>query len=383
MEAPRDPGRAAAVAVAGRAAVATCGVLFVALAAFVLWRSAALLALVYVAAVIAIVLDRPVAALVRRGLGRTWALALVLSGVVAVTLATVVVAFGPLVAQASGLATVAPSVADRGRAALVGWFGGVLDGAPLAPWLHDALSRGAAALAGGVYGAAGGVANAAGAFATALLLAVLLLASGPDLVRRAIGSLPPRRRSWAEALARHLSISLGGYLAGLSTIVMARILATGTFLAVARVPFVIPLALLGGASVLVPYLGSVLRFLAIGAVAWATRGSGRAVAALAFVAGYDIVENYVLSPIVYRKTLGISALAQLVAVLFLGYHLGVVGAVLAIPLAATAQIIARALGSPAPGTAAAKARAQSSRQDAGPAARRPALDPPTDGRSGD
>ncbi len=301
MEAPRDPGRAAAVVVAGRAAAATCGVLFVAVAAFVLWRSAALLALVYVAAVIAIVLDRPVAALVRRGLGRTWALALVLSGVVAVTLAAVVVAFGPLVAQASGLATAVPVVADRVRAALVGWFGRVLDGTPLAPWLHDALSRGAAALAGGVYGAAGGVANAAGALATVLLLAVLLLASGPDLVRRAIGALPPLRRSWAEALARHLSISLGGYLAGLSTIVVARILATGAFLAVARVPFVIPLALLAGASVLIPYLGSALRLLAIGAVAWATRGPGGAVAALAFVAAYDIVENYVLSPIVLSE----------------------------------------------------------------------------------
>ena len=103
MEAPRDPGRAAAVALAGRAAAATCGVLVVALAAFVLWRSAALLALVYVAAVIAVVLDRPVAALVRRGLGRTWALALVLSGVLAVTLAAVVVAFGPLAAQVRGL----------------------------------------------------------------------------------------------------------------------------------------------------------------------------------------------------------------------------------------------------------------------------------------
>jgi hypothetical protein len=55
----------------------------------------------------------------------------------------------------------------------------------------------------------------------------------------------------------------------------------------------------------------------------------------------------VLSPIVYRKTVGISALGQLVAVLFLGYHLGVVGAVLAIPVAATAQITFRALRTPA------------------------------------
>jgi predicted PurR-regulated permease PerM len=359
-----------------------CGVLSVALAAFVLWRSAALLALLYVAAMMAVVLDRFVATLVRQGLGRAWALALVLSGVGAVALAAVVVAFGPLVAQVRELATAAPAVADRLRAALVGRFGGILDGTRLAAWSHDALSSGAGALAGGVYGAAGGVANAAGAFATVLVMTVLLLASGPHLVQRAIGALPPLRRSWAEALARELSLSLGGYLAGLSTIVFARILATGTFLALARVPFVIPLALLAGVSVLIPYLGSVLRLLAIGAVAWATRGSGGAGAALAFVAAYDVVENYVLSPIVYRKTLGISALGQLVAVLFLGYHFGVIGAVLAIPLAATAQIVVRAVRFPATDAPAPTAGAES-RQDAARAAHRPAREAPADGHARD
>ena len=383
MEAPRDPGRAeAALAAAGRAAAATCGVLSVALVAFVLWRSAALLALLYVAAMMAVVLDRPVAALVRRGLGRAWALALVLGGVGAVALAAVVVAFGPLVAQVRGLATAAPAVADRLRAPLAGRFGSILDGTPLAAWFHDALSRVGGALAGGVYGAAGGVANAGGAFATVLVMTVLLLASGPRLVQRAIGALPPLRRSWAEALARELPISLGGYLAGLSAIVVARILATGTFLAVARVPFVIPLALLAGASVLIPYLGSVLRLLSIPAVAWATRGSGGAVAALVFVAAYDVVENYVLSPIVYRKTLGISALGQLVAVLFLGYHFGVVGAVLAIPLAATAQIVTRTLRFPAVDPATPTAGAER-RPGAAPAAHGPASEAPENGRSGD
>ncbi len=382
MEAPRDRGRAAALAVAGRAAAATCGVLSVALVAFVLWRSAALLALLYVAAMMAVVLDRPVAALVRRGLGRPWALAVVLTGIGAVALAAVVVAFGPLVDQVRGLATAAPAVAERLRDALVRGFGGTLDGTPVVAWFHDALSRGAGALPGGVYGAAGGIANAGGAFATVLVMTVLLLASGPRLVQRAIGALPPLRRSWAEALARELPISLGGYLAGLSAIVVARILATGTFLAVARVPFVIPLALLAGASVLIPYLGSVLRLLSIPAVAWATRGSGGAVAALVFVAAYDAGENYVLSPIVYRKTLGISALGQLVAVLFLGYHFGVVGAVLAIPLAATGQIVARTLRSPDVDPATPTAGAER-RPGAAHAAHEPASETPESGRSGD
>jgi predicted PurR-regulated permease PerM len=325
------------------AAAVTCGVLAVALGAYVVWRSAALLALVYAAAMLAVVLDRPAAALVRRGLGRRWAVTLVLTAACAMAAAFVVVAFGPLVAQARALATAVPEIADRVRTALTERFGTALGGTPLGTSLHEALSRGAGSLAGGVYGAAGGVASAAGALATVLVMTVLLLANGPRLVQRAIGLFPPERQPWAGALAHDLSSSLGGYLAGLSTIFLARVLATGAFLGIERAPFAIPLSLLTGVSVLIPYVGSVLRFVTIGAVEWVARGAGAAVTSLAFLAIYDVLENYVLSPLIFRKTLGISALGQLVAVLFLGYHLGVAGAVLAIPLAATAQIVSRAL----------------------------------------
>jgi predicted PurR-regulated permease PerM len=383
MEAPRNSGRAAdALALAGRAAAAMCGVLVVALVAFAIWRAAALLALLYVAAMVAVALNRPVAALVRRGLGRVRALTLVLSGVAVVVVAAVLIAFGPLVGQLGGLAAAAPAVADRLRTALSGRLASVFGETSLPSLFHDALSRGAGELVGGVYGAAGGVASGAGALATVLVMAVLFLTSGPRLVQQAIGALPPRWRAWAEALAHDLSSSLGGYLAGLSAIVFARILATGAFLAVARVPFVIPLALLAGASVLIPYVGSILRLVVIGAAAWTTRGAGGALAALTFVALYDVVENYTLSPIVFRKTLGISALGQLVAVLFFGYLFGLTGAVLAIPLAATAQIVVRALRPRARDAAAPPARAES-RDGASPAAHRAQPEAPADGRAGD
>jgi predicted PurR-regulated permease PerM len=338
---------AAALALAVRAAAATSGVLSVAFVAFVVWRSAALLILLYAAAILAVLLDRPVAALVRCGLGRPLALVLVLIGVGAIAVTAAVVTSGPLVDQARGLASTVPEVTDRLRTALSGRFGRMLEGTPLAAWFQDAVSHAADTLASGAYGAAGEVANAAGALATALVFTVLFLGSGPRLVQRSIGLLPPPRRPWAEALAHDLSVSLGGYLAGLGAIVVARILATGAFLALEHVPFVIPLALLAGASVLLPYVGSALRLLSTGAVAWATRGSDAALVALVFVAAYDVVENYVLSPVVFRKTLGLSALAQLLAVLFFGYHYGVIGAVLAIPFAATVHIVWRAARAPA------------------------------------
>ena len=380
MDEPRSQGWVGiALALAGRAAAAACGVLAVALVALVLWRSAGLLALLYAAAILAVLLERPVAWLERAGLGRSWALALVLIGVFAVTIAAAVVAVGPLVAQARELASAAPAVAERVRSA--GRFGGNLDATPLAAWVHEAASRGATALGGGVYSAAGGAANAAGALATMLVMSVVLLASGPRVVERAIEALPPGQRPWGAALARDLSVSLGGYLAGLGTIVLARIVATSAFLAIARVPFVAPLAVLAGASVLIPYLGSVLRLLAIGAVAWEARGSGTAVAALAFVVVYDVVENYVISPIVYRKALGISALAQLVAVLFLGYHFGVAGAVLAIPLVATVQIVARATRSRA--SNASRSTVQPEDREARVVPHQPPREAPAGGRSGE
>jgi len=298
-----------------------------------------------------------------------------------------------LVAQVTQLGSAAPALAQRLRTSLVGGLGSAFEGttlgASLARWVDEALSRAAGALAGGVVGAAGGVANAAGALLTVLVLAVLFLATGPDLVRRAIGALPSARRPRAVALAHQLGIALGGYLAGLGLLVVARVLVTSAFLALTHVPFAIPLSMVAGASVVIPYVGSVLRFLAIGLVAWATLGSGGALVEVAFLAAYDVVENYVLSPIVYRRTVGVSAFGQILAVLFFGYHFGVAGAVLAIPIAATAQIVVRTLRAPAvPGADATPAAETPARSVVPPrseeaVAHRTEGEGPTDGRPED
>ncbi len=84
----------------------------------------------------------------------------------------------------------------------------------------------------------------------------------------------------------------------------------------------------------------------------------------------------------FRRALGLSALAQLVAVLFLGYHFGVVGAVLAIPLAATAQILLRALRA-ATGDAVPWRPRADRRPGSVPAVHRTAQQPPAEGRPGD
>jgi predicted PurR-regulated permease PerM len=68
---------------------------------------------------------------------------------------------------------------------------------------------------------------------------------------------------------------------------------------------------------------------------------------------YQQIENHILQPIVYRRTVELSAFVVLVAVLIGGALLGILGALVAIPIAGSIQVIVRELlaGREQPGTA--------------------------------
>ena len=66
---------------------------------------------------------------------------------------------------------------------------------------------------------------------------------------------------------------------------------------------------------------------------------------------YQQVENNVLQPVVYRRTVNVAPLAVIVAILIGGSLLGILGALVAIPVAAAIQIVVRELWSDAQGAA--------------------------------
>jgi predicted PurR-regulated permease PerM len=61
---------------------------------------------------------------------------------------------------------------------------------------------------------------------------------------------------------------------------------------------------------------------------------------------YQQVENYIVYPIVYRRAVALSGFTTIVAVLIAGALLGVVGAILAVPFAATIKVVLREAGRP-------------------------------------
>jgi predicted PurR-regulated permease PerM len=107
------------------------------------------------------------------------------------------------------------------------------------------------------------------------------------------------------------------------------------------VPYFLPLGIASGFSSMVPYAGPVIAGGFITLLTWATGGMWMALGVMLYFVLYGQLEGNVLAPLVFRRTVHVNPLIVLLAVLFCAELAGVVGAVVAVPVAAAAQIITR------------------------------------------
>jgi len=124
-------------------------------------------------------------------------------------------------------------------------------------------------------------------------------------------------------------------LAAIATVVMVVLLsAIGT-------PYALPLALFTGVvSQFVPTIGVYLGGAVPAVIALSTQTPWHALGVVAFVIGYQQVENFVISPRVSARTLEMNPAVSLVVVLAFGAVFGWLGAFLALPVAATVLAVA-------------------------------------------
>ena len=135
--------------------------------------------------------------------------------------------------------------------------------------------------------------------------------------------------------------SIGGYLGGLTLICSINATLTTTFLAINRVPFFLPLGIISGASSTIPYAGPLVTGTLISLIALVTGGAWHGLASGIYFILYGQLEGNILSPLVFRRTVHVNPLVVTVSVLFLGEIAGVIGAIVAVPVVAALQIIAR------------------------------------------
>ncbi len=170
-----------------------------------------------------------------------------------------------------------------------------------------------------------------------------------DRMRGALFSLVPR--AYHVRLARvlvNLETIVGGYMRGQA--ITSALMAGFTFavLAIAGVPNALAFALFAGLADILPYIGALL---ACGPAFFASlsKGTSTAFVVLALLAAYQEFESRVIIPRIYGKVLRLPAATVMVALLVGGKLLGILGALLALPIAAGIRMIVEELRFALPG----------------------------------
>jgi predicted PurR-regulated permease PerM len=185
-----------------------------------------------------------------------------------------------------------------------------------------------------------GVGNAVAAALTIFVLTILMLLSGPRMLRTGLGALSPPRAEHVRLVASDCAKAVTGYVAGNLLISVIAGVASFVFLWAADVPFRTVLALWVAFADLIPLVGATLGAVPAVLVAF-LHSTSTGIATVAFFVVYQQFENHVLQVTIMSKTVDLNPLVVLVAVL-IGVELsGLLGALLAIPVAGIIQVLGR------------------------------------------
>jgi predicted PurR-regulated permease PerM len=185
----------------------------------------------------------------------------------------------------------------------------------------------------------GGIVSSLFAVITILVLSMFLVSRG----RRWIDALLERRRPReAESIRRALDAmgyAVGGYVGGaLAQATIAGIVAF-IFLEILGIPSPLALAVVIAIFDIVPLVGATLGAVIVGIViAFAGDFPGDLIAWAVFAVAYQQFENYVVQPRIQSRAVDLDPFIIVIAALFGGTLLGVIGALVAIPVAAAMQI---------------------------------------------
>jgi len=300
-------------------------------------RSRSILIIIGLALFIACGLDPVVSWLTRRGWPRWAAVVMVLValvGVIGIFLAT---AIPPLTAQTTALAKEVPTylhqLQDHNSE-----LGKLNQKYQLQSKLTSLLSSKGSALIGGVLGAGELVLSTFSEILAVLVLTVYFLAGLPAIKLFAYKLVPHSRRPRVILITDQIIIKVGGYVLG--NFITSVIAGLGTFIWMIGfgIPYPVLLALLVAILDLVPVIGSTIGGAIVTLVAL-TVSLPAAIATLAFYIAYRLAEDYLIVPRIMGRTVEVPAVVSLVAVLVGGVLLGIVGALVAIPVAAAIRLI--------------------------------------------
>jgi len=300
-------------------------------------RARSVLVLIGLALFIAVGLDPVVNWLTRHRVPRWAAVIVVLLGMIGVIGGFLAAAIPPLAAQTANLIAELPHYAHAlqdhnsqlGRLNLKYHVEQRLS--------HLLATRGSS-LVGGVLGAGALVLGALASTLAVIVLVIYFLAGMPQIKLFVYRLAPHSRRARAILIGDEIFTKVGGFVLG--NVVTSVVAGLGTYLWMLAfgIPYPILLGLFVAIMDLIPVIGSTIGGAVVTLVAL-TVSLPVAIATLAFYIAYRLAEDYLLVPRIMGSTVKVPAVVSLVAVLIGGALMGIVGALVAIPVAAALRLL--------------------------------------------
>jgi len=208
--------------------------------------------------------------------------------------------------------------------------------------IEAAVKKGGASKVLGLSGAAISVAKSVVSIVVAtitiLFMTYFMLLEGPSWIERFYRLLPeesqPRWRKVGDDIYR----TVGGYVTGNLLISLIAGGLTTIVLLVLGVPYAVALGLIVAILDLIPLAGATIAAILIGIVAF-LHSIPAGIIVIVFFIVYQQVENHVLQPVVYGRTVQLSPLAVLISILIGAELAGILGALAAIPVAGSIQVL--------------------------------------------
>jgi predicted PurR-regulated permease PerM len=193
-------------------------------------------------------------------------------------------------------------------------------------------------LSGAAVSVTKGVVNIVFGVVTIVFLTFFMVLEGPVWVDRLYSLLSPESQPRWRKVGHDIYKTVGGYVTGnLLISLIAGVLTTLVLIALG-VPYAVALGLIVAILDLIPLAGATIAAIIIGAVAF-IHSILAGIIVIVFFVLYQQLENHVLQPLVYHRTVSLSPLVILISVLIGAEIAGVLGALGAIPVAGTIQVL--------------------------------------------
>jgi predicted PurR-regulated permease PerM len=320
-------------------------VVCVAIVLYLLWLLRKPISWVLIAIFLAAALSPPVNRL-NRHMRRGFAIALTYLGLLLIPILLIALIVPPLIGEANDFADNVPRYADDVTEYVQNnkRLREINEDYDITQKLEEEASK----LPSRLGGAAGtlrdigfGIVNSLFALLTILVLAAFLLGSGRQWTDAFIDSRPFEQRERLRRARNNIASAVGGYVAGALTIAFIAGIATYIVLLILGVPFRGPLAVIAGLFSLIPLVGATIAAVLIGVVTLFENFPTATIIWAVWAIVYQQIENHLIQPQIQRRTVNVHPFITIVAVLFGSTLLGVLGALVAIPVAASIQILVR------------------------------------------